>query len=123
MTTSIMTRRARAARTPDRGLRNALWGLQILAALIFLLAGSAKLGGAASMITVYEQIGAVQRFHYVTGAVEVVGAIMLLCPGQAMVGSMLLALTMGCAAAAHLDVLGGRPLPALLLLAHILTVS
>jgi putative oxidoreductase len=56
------------------------WILGIFLALVFLLAGGVKLIGVPGMVTEFAQIGIGQWFRYVTGIVEVSGAIGLLIP-------------------------------------------
>jgi uncharacterized membrane protein len=61
--------------------RKVLWGAQILLAA-FLLIGSGlpKLVGQADAVETFELIGWGQWFRYVTGVVEVAGAIALVIP-------------------------------------------
>ena len=92
------------------------WSLRGLAAAAFLAAGSAKLAGVPMMIAIFDQIGAGQWFRVFTGAVEVAGAIALLVPATAAFGALLLAVTMVFAVLTHLFVIGGSPVPAILLL-------
>lgn len=93
-----------------------LWTLQILAAAAFLAAGSFKLTGNPMMVQIFAHIGLGQWFRLVTGAVEVTGAIALLVPAAAAFGGLLLAVTMACAVFTHLAVIGGNPVPAVVLL-------
>lgn len=99
------------------------WGLRILAAAAFLAAGGAKLAGVPMMVGIFDQIGIGQWFRVVTGFVEVVGAIVLLAPATAGVGGLLLAITMMFAVLTHLFVIGGNPVPAIVLLALTATVA
>jgi uncharacterized membrane protein YphA (DoxX/SURF4 family) len=92
-----------------------LWSLRILLALVFLAAGSAKLAAVPQMVQVFDLLGFGQWFRIVTGLVEVGGAALLLAPRTGFVGGLLLAATMVCATAAHLLVLPGSPLPAMVL--------
>ncbi len=78
---------------------------------------SAKLAGVPEMVGVFEQIGVGQWFRYVTGAIEVIGGLALLVPALAAFGGLLLATTMIFAALTHVLVIGGSPLPALVLFA------
>src|SRR5271155_3640848 len=99
-----------------KGLTIALWVLQVLAAAAFLGAGGAKLAGAPQMVEVFEKVGVGQWFRYVTGLLEVSGAIGVLVPGYAFYGAALLAMVMVGAIVSHLTVLGGSPAsPAVLL--------
>ena len=94
----------------------ALWALQILAAAAFLAAGGTKLAGAAPMVATFNAIGVGQWFRYVTGGIEVVSAVLLLVPGLAALGALLLACTMIGAVLTHLTVLHTNPAPPLVLL-------
>lgn len=107
-----------AVRSQTRGWQNtALWIVKIVVALVFLAAGLAKLAGVQAMIDVFNTIGLGQWFRYVTGAVEVIGAVVLLIPSRAVFGALLLACTMVCAVITHLTVLPGSPVPAAILFA------
>ena len=95
----------------------ALWGLQVVVAGLFLLAGGSKLAGAAAMVALFDAIGVGQWFRYVTGFIEVTGAVALLVPALAPFGALLLALTMVGAITTHLFIVGGSPVvPVFLLL-------
>jgi putative oxidoreductase len=113
---AAMTSSSAAGQPANRWGRIGLWVLQILAAAAFLAAGSFKLAGNAMMVQVFDQIGIGQWFRYVTGTVEIVGAIALLVPFTAAFGGVLLAITMLCAVGTHLFVIGGNPGPAIVLL-------
>ncbi|MEU5995475.1 DoxX family protein [Spirillospora sp. NPDC047418] len=66
----------------DHGTRRkVLWGAQILLAAFLLIAsGLPKLVGQADAVETFELIGWGQWFRYVTGVVEVAGAIALVVP-------------------------------------------
>jgi putative oxidoreductase len=68
------------------------WVLKLLLAGLFLWAGGAKLAGVPAMVEVFEQVGFGQWFRYVTGALEVGGAALLLWPPTVFYGALLLAL-------------------------------
>ena len=87
-------------------------GLAVLLGLAFLAAGSAKLAGAAQMIAIFDQIGAGQWLRYVTGTIEVAGAVLVLWPARSAYGSALLACTMAGALFTHFAVIGGTWQPA-----------
>ena len=95
--------------------RRIVWGVRILLALAFGAAGAAKLAGVPQMVQVFEAIGFGQWFRYLTGLVEVGGALLLLVPATGFLGGLLLAATMVCAVATHLVLIGGNPAPALVL--------
>ena len=67
------------------------------------------------MVQVFDAIGVGQWFRYLTGAVEIVGVVLLLIPATGFFGGLLLAATMVCAVAIHLVVIGGSPVPAVAL--------
>jgi len=92
-----------------------LWVLQILTAAAFLLAGLAKLSGQPAMVQQFDEIGLGQWFRYLTGAIEVTSAVLLLIPRLVPVGAALLVGTMSGAVLTHLLKLGGSLLPALVL--------
>lgn len=95
--------------------RRILWTARILLAMAFGAAGAAKLAGAAPMVQVFDLIGIGQWFRYLTGTVEVAGAVLLLVPVTGFFGSLLLCLTMTFAVGTHLFVIGGSPVPAIVL--------
>ena len=95
----------------------ALWGVQVVVAGMFLLAGGAKLAGAAAMVALFDAVGVGQWFRYLTGGIEVVSAVALLVPSLAPFGAVALVATMIGAITAHLFVIGGSPaVPVVLLL-------
>jgi len=93
-----------------------LWVLQVGAAATFLMAGFAKLSGDPQMVGLFDAIGLGQWFRYLTGSVEVVGAVLLLTPRLSGLGALLLVGVMLGAVATHLLVVGGSPLAAIVLL-------
>jgi putative oxidoreductase len=93
-----------------------LWILQVTVALAFLAAGGSKLAGAEQMVGVFAKIGLGQWFRYLTGLLELAGAIGLFIPRYAFYAAGLLMLVMAGAIFAHLTVLGGSPLPPIVLL-------
>jgi putative oxidoreductase len=92
-----------------------LWILQVVTAVAFLAAGVAKLTGQPMMVETFEKVGVGQWFRYLTGGIEVVSAVMLLIPRLVPVGAALLAGTMAGAVLSHLLILGGSPVPAVVL--------
>lgn len=95
--------------------RRIVWGVRILLALAFCAAGIAKLASALQMVQIFDAIGFGQWFRYLTGAVEVIGAVLLLVPATGFIGGLLLTTTMGCAVATHLMLIGGTPVPSVVL--------
>jgi putative oxidoreductase len=105
----VSVQRGRPAR------RIGAWTLQGILAAAFLAAGSAKLAGVLYMVELFEQIGLGQWFRVVTGAVEVIGAVVLVVPGLASLGALWLGFTMVCAVATHVFILHTSPVPAIVL--------
>lgn len=95
--------------------RRIVWGVRILLALAFGAAGLAKLAGVPQMVQVFDAIGFGQWFRYLTGAVEVVGTVLLLVPATGFFGGLLLTATMAGAAATHLVLIDGSSAPAVML--------
>jgi putative oxidoreductase len=93
-----------------------LWILQIGAAGMFLMVGFFKLSGDPRMVGLFDAIGVGQWFRYVTGSLEVLGAVLLLIPRLSGLGALLLVGVMLGAVVTHLFVVGGSPLGAIILL-------
>jgi len=92
-----------------------VWGIRILLALAFTAAGTAKLAGVPQMVANFEAIGFGQWFRYVTGAVELLGIVLILLPRTAFFGGLWLGGTMVGAVATHLFLIGGSAIPAMVL--------
>jgi uncharacterized membrane protein YphA (DoxX/SURF4 family) len=105
-----------------RSLTITAWVLQALAAVAFLGAGIPKLTGAAPMVQMFDTIGIGQWFRYATGGIEVGSAVLLLVPGAAAFGAILLACTMVGAILTHLFILHSSPAAPILLLALVSTI-
>lgn len=105
-----------------RWRRFGLWAVKALLAAAFAAAGGAKLAGMQPMVEVFDTIGVGQWFRYLTGAIELAGAAALLLPALAGFAALLLAATMIGATLAHLTLLPGSPLPAVILLALCLLI-
>jgi len=95
--------------------RRIVWVIRILLALAFGAAGIAKLAGVAQMVQVFDAVGFGQWFRYVTGVLEIGGAVLLLVPAAGFFGGLLLTVIMLGAVATHLVLIGGSPVPALVL--------
>jgi putative oxidoreductase len=111
------TTAARAATSPGKALDIVLWVLQVLVALAFLGAASGKLLGKPEMVGLFEAIGIGQWFRYVTGLLELTGAVLVVIPKTRSAGAVLLATVMVGATATHLFVLHNAPTAPLVLLA------
>lgn len=90
-------------------------GLRVLLTVAFVMAGGAKLMGAEMMVQTFEAVGVGQWFRYVTGLIEVGGAILLWIPAYRLAGAALLAVTMVGAILSHVFILGPSAVPALVL--------
>jgi uncharacterized membrane protein YphA (DoxX/SURF4 family) len=87
-----------------------------LLALAFAAAGIAKLYGVPMLVEEFGHIGLGQWFRYLTGTLEILGAVVILVPSRAAFGALLLVCIMIGAIFTHLFVIGGSPVPALVLL-------
>lgn len=114
---------APAAPAGGRARNIALWVLQVAAAAMFLMAGFSKLAGSPETVAMFDIIGAGQWFRYLTGVLEVGGAVLLLIPALAGAGALLLAVVMVGAVLATLLVVGGSPLLPLVLLAILAVIA
>ena len=115
MTTIRIANHAFATAAPGKALNIALWTLQVLVALVLLAAGSGKLVGSAAMVALFDAIGIGQWFRYVTGSLEVLGALLLIVPGTSAFGAALLACVLAGAVVTHLTVLHTAPTAPLVL--------
>jgi putative oxidoreductase len=112
-----------AERRPGRALTIGLWVAQIGLALMFFMAGGNKLAGNPMMVDLFTAIGLGQWFRYVTGSLEVIGAVLLLVPRASGFGALLLSLVMVGAIGTHLFVLHNSPaMPLGLLVALVFVV-
>ena len=117
MTTIRTAHHPFAIAAPGKALNIALWTLQVLVALVLLAAGSGKLVGSAAMVALFDAIGIGQWFRYVTGSLEVLGALLLIVPGTSAFGAALLACVLAGAVVTHLTVLHTAPTAPLVLFA------
>ena len=111
-----ITEGTRASGSTGKIIHVGLWIFQIGAAGMFLMVGFLKLSGNPQMVGLFDAIGLGQWFRYVTGSLEVLGAILLLVPRLSGLGALLLVGVMLGAVPTHLFVVGGSPLSAIILL-------
>ncbi|WP_166301937.1 MULTISPECIES: DoxX family protein [unclassified Bradyrhizobium] len=104
------------ASAPSRWKSATLWVVRGLLALAFAAAGGAKLYGVPMLVEEFQHIGLGQWFRYLTGSLELFGALLILVPSLAAFGGLLLSCIMVGATVTHLFVIGGSPVPALVLL-------
>jgi len=99
---------ARGAAT-GRPLNILLWCVQALLAFVFVNASWAKLTGMPEMVALFTAVGFGQWFRYVTGILELTGAVLIMVPKTMRIGSALLATIMLGALTAHLFILHVPP--------------
>ena len=104
------------SRSTAKILNVVLWVLQIAAAGMFLMVGFLKLSGNAQLVALFESIGIGQWFRYLTGSLEIAGALLLLIPHTSGFGALMLAGVMAGAILTHVFIVGGSPLAAVILL-------
>ncbi len=101
----------------------ALWVLQIAVAAMFVAAAVPKLAGSPMMVLEFDALGFGHWFRYLTAALEIGGAALLIVPALAGIGALVLAAVMVGAIVAHVLVLGGSALPAIVLLVATLAIA
>ncbi len=67
-----------------------LIGLRVLFGLAFVAAAAMKLSGQPQMVAEFETVGLGQWFRYVTGLIEIAGALLLIRPKTVTLGAGLL---------------------------------
>jgi uncharacterized membrane protein YphA (DoxX/SURF4 family) len=70
------------------------WLPRVALAIVFVLFGALKFAAHSMYVRIFEEIGLGQWFRYFTGVTEIAGAVLLLIPGAAFVGFILLGCTM-----------------------------
>ncbi|WP_441231298.1 DoxX family protein [Tardiphaga sp. 215_C5_N2_1] len=102
---------------PRRWTSISLWAVRGLLALAFAAAGTGKLYGVPMLVEEFEHIGLGQWFRYLTGTLEILGAVLIIIPSTVAFGAALLCCIMIGAIFTHVFVIGGSPIPAIVLLA------
>jgi putative oxidoreductase len=69
-----------------------LWVLRVLIAALFLFASFMKLSGQPMMVQEFDTVGLGQWFRYLTGILELVGAVTVVTPSVSAFGAALLLL-------------------------------
>ena len=72
----------------------ATWLPRIALAIVFVSVGTQKFAAQGMWVRIFEQIGFGQWLRYLTGVMQVGGAVLLLIPRTAAVGVLLLSCTM-----------------------------
>ena len=89
------------------------WLLRIVAALLFISVGANKFEAHTMWVELFDKIGFGQWFRYFTGALQVLGGVLILIPRTFPLGILLVACTMAGAMAAWIFLLGS-PLSAVI---------
>ena len=84
-------------KTAGKARSSSIWGLRVLLGVVFLAIGGAKLAGAWQTVDFFAAIGWGQWFRYLTGLLDVVGALLLFVPRWTCIGALLLVCTVGSA--------------------------
>jgi putative oxidoreductase len=93
-----------AERTPDRIDLIRTWVPRVVMGMFFVSTGSQKFTGG--WIDTFETIGFGDWFRYLTGSLQIAGALLLLVPRTAQIGAAMLAVTMAGAMLAWMFFLG-----------------
>ena len=101
-----MSTNAASLEAPGNG---SLWVVQVLGAMLFFLAGFAKLSGDEQMVETFAALGIGQWFRYVTGLIEVASAILLLIPALSGIIAVLAVPMMIGVILTQLLIIGGSP--------------
>jgi putative oxidoreductase len=75
------------------------WLPRVALAMVFVSVGALKFAAHSVYVRIFDEIGLGQWFRFLTGVVEVGGGVLLLMPGAAAVGFILLGCTMAGAVA------------------------
>jgi putative oxidoreductase len=100
-----------------------LWTFTTVAAAMFLLAGGLKLAGVPMEVQLFDAIGVGQWFRYLTGMLEIGGAVGLFVPAAAPFAALILATVMIGAIVTHLFIVGGSPLAPIVLFTIALAIA
>jgi putative oxidoreductase len=98
------------------------WTLRVLLAAVFAFAAYRKFTGHPIPVATFEGLGLGQWFRFVTGALELAGAVGLLIPATHLWAAAGLSLVMVGAAATHLFFVGGSAVLAFVLLGALVAV-
>ncbi|MGD0201721.1 MAG: DoxX family protein [Bryobacteraceae bacterium] len=87
----------------------AIWALRVSLGLAFLTIGAAKLTSSLQTVQLFAAIGWGQWFRYLTGLLDVIGALLLFVPRWTCYGGLLLACSVGSATVLYLALLHHNP--------------
>jgi putative oxidoreductase len=86
------------------------WTLRSLLGVAFIYIGTTKLTGTANTVEYFDAIGWGQWFRYVTGFLDVLGAILILVPRSTFYGAIILVGSVGTGTLLSFTVLAGNPI-------------
>src|SRR5436309_298750 len=87
----------------------ATWTLRIFLGIVFAYVATTKITGTGNTVNWFEAIGWGQWFRFATGAVDLVGAVLLFVPRWTCYGAMALTGSVGLGTILSLTVLHGNP--------------
>jgi putative oxidoreductase len=70
------------------------WVSRLVLAAYFLYVGSRKFAPTGMWVNIFAQMGAPQWFRYLTGILQIIGAVLLLIPRTVLIGVWLIGCTM-----------------------------
>ncbi len=111
------------AAEPEGWRAGLAWVLQLAGAVVAAFSGAAKLTGMGATVAMFDAIGVGQWFRYATGAVEMVGAVLLFAPAAAGIGAALLIAVAAGGVVVHQAVMHHAPARHLPMLAAMLVVA
>ncbi len=114
-TTTTNSTGSTLTRTPGRAVHLLTWAAQVGLALLIGGGGAAKLFGDPAMVTMFDDIGVGQWLRFVTGTLELLGAVGLLVPRVRALAAACLAALLVCAACTNVLVLDAAPILPLVL--------
>ncbi len=86
-----------AADAPGRSRKIVIWALRLVLGLIFAYVAMTKLTGTGNTIQYFAAIGWGQWFRYMTGSVDLAGAVLLFVPGWTWLGAIMFTCSVGTA--------------------------
>jgi len=101
----------------------ATWVLRALLGVAFLVIGAAKLTSQPQTVQLFAAIGWGQWFRYLTGALDVTGALLVLSPWMPFYGAVVLGCSVGTAVVLSLALLHNNPAAGVALFALAVAVA
>lgn len=98
-----------AADEPGKWRAVPIWVLRVVLGLTFLAVGTTKLTGTGNTVEYFAAIGWGQWFRYLTGFLDIAGALLLFLPRRTCFGAVVLACSVGTGTLISFTVLRGNP--------------